>query len=216
MPHHPHHAPSDRATNVQQNPALSCDDVQHFDDRSDCREAEPDRERSAAEAPEVGGVCPVTRRKPLWQDAADRAGKQAEDVAPLHDNLRHFDFLPTARPKQLSEQQKTAIELLLAGMTDAQIAEELDVHRSTLWRWRTRDETFRRVLAAARQRAFRDAAGRLRELVPKAMEVLHSQLDADNYQAAIRVLRLAKIDENRSGIDPDDLLSLGMSSPDSP
>jgi hypothetical protein len=51
-------------------------------------------------------------------------------------------------------------------------------------------------LAVARQRAFGLAAEQLRELVPRALEVVQHQLDSDNYQAAIRVLRLARLDRH--------------------
>ena len=38
--------------------------------------------------------------------------------------------------KELAEKRKTAIELLLQGRSDAQVAELLGIDRSTIFRWR--------------------------------------------------------------------------------
>lgn len=241
MQHHPHETSTDSATPVQQDADSLCNEVQHREDESNPQEDHSESDSGYSIFPQVEGVCPITRRKPLWEERAERARRPQDGVAPLCNQVQHVEDWPTptpipgvpmevlyarqaeakaadmvkrvtgayGTPHELSEKQLTAIELLLTGKTDLEIAEQLDIHRTTLWRWRRRDENFRRVLAAARERAFRDAGGRLRELVHKALDVLQSKLtDDDNYQAAVSVLRLARFDRDPSKVDafaPDPL-----------
>lgn len=136
--------------------------------------------------PQIKGVDPFTRTAPLYERRqAERDARRCDDahqIAPL----KMFDELP--------ENQQKAIGLLISGKAYTHIAKRLGIDRSTLWRWRNRDNDFRRALEAAREEAYRDADNRLRELVPRAIEILESHLDNDDYQTAVRVLRLARID----------------------
>ena len=58
----------------------------------------------------------------------------------------------------LCPRQQSAIELLVGGERPGAVAEKLGIGRTTLWRWRKYDWQFRRVLAAARQAVFDQAA----------------------------------------------------------
>lgn len=58
---------------------------------------------------------------------------------------------------RLTEQQKTAIDLILSGKKFEAIAAQLGIHRGTLWRWRRTDMDFRHALAMARDNAMEHA-----------------------------------------------------------
>jgi transposase-like protein len=98
-------------------------------------------------------------------------------------------------PWNLSPKQARTIELLLSGKSDREIARKLSISRMTVWRWRHTHNHFRTILAHARKLALAEAAARLRELAPLAVEILQGQLTRHNYQAASRLLKLIRIDE---------------------
>jgi transposase-like protein len=95
-----------------------------------------------------------------------------------------------AAPPQLTDQQKAAIDMILCGKKLKTIAGKLGIHPSTLWRWRRHDLDFRRTLALASQKALMHSIEQLRQLVPKAVEIVHSEMENENFPAAIAVLRL--------------------------
>ena len=61
---------------------------------------------------------------------------------------------------------------------------------SALWRWHRHDLDFRSTLALTGQKALMHSIEQLRQLVPKAVEIVHSEMDNENFPAAIAVLRL--------------------------
>jgi transposase-like protein len=186
-------------------------EMHRFQDSTARGQANESPSDTATAQPQVKGTDPFTRTAPLHQRVPH---ERAADVAAVHTNPHrlkssiepyrpsHRDanpLMPDIRreledPQDLSETQQKAIELLLAGKSYTQIAEQLGIDRSTLWRWRNGDGGFRRALETARETAFRDADSRLRELVPRALQVLEDRLADSDYQAAIRVLNLARID----------------------
>ena len=93
-------------------------------------------------------------------------------------------------PPRITDQQKVAIDMILCGKKLKVIAEKLGIHPGTLWRWRRHDLDFRRSLTLASQRGLMHSIEQLRQLVPKAVDIVHSHIDDENFQAAIHVLRL--------------------------
>ncbi len=77
----------------------------------------------------------------------------------------------------LSEKQLRAIELTTQGLTDARIAEVLSVDPKTLWRWKTLDEDYRRMLANARAQSHAVVVDLFQGLVLRAAGVLAEFLD---------------------------------------
>src|SRR5829696_4737185 len=72
----------------------------------------------------------------------------------------------------LRHEQQTALELLLLGHSDIEIAKALDLRRETIWRWKHRDREFQTALRE-RQATMADAAAeRLRGLVDQAVSVV--------------------------------------------
>jgi len=103
-----------------------------------------------------------------------------------------WDF---AEISELTERQLRAIELTMAGHTDAQISQRLQINRKTLWRWKTLDEDYRRVLANARIQHYAAATDRYQVLLGRATSILAKFLeDPDDqrcFPAALAVLNMA-------------------------
>jgi len=96
---------------------------------------------------------------------------------------------------ELGEKQLRSIELISQGYTDVQIAQRLQITRKTLWRWKTLDACYRRVLAQARIQSHAAATDRYQMLLGRATGVLAELLKDPNdnrrYPAAMAVLNMA-------------------------
>lgn len=84
----------------------------------------------------------------------------------------------------LTEQQQKAINLLLLGKTEKFIAEELEIARETVNRWRNHNHNFIAQLSE-RQRI----VTRSNNLVPWALDVIEQALAKSDPQVAITVLQ---------------------------
>jgi transposase len=94
------------------------------------------------------------------------------------------------RPKRhLGERQKAAIELLLQGLADQDVAAQLGVDRSTIFRWR-RLPLFARELDAQRQLRRERAANQLQSMVPSALKILQQQLDSKDDRVRMRAVSI--------------------------
>lgn len=97
------------------------------------------------------------------------------------------------RRRQLSVKQERAIELLLVGKGDAEVAKAVGVSRQTVNEWRNHDALFIAELNLRRQQVWEAALGRLRGLLGQAIAVLEEDLNAEDRRirqaAAIHVLR---------------------------
>jgi DNA invertase Pin-like site-specific DNA recombinase len=63
--------------------------------------------------------------------------------------------------QQLTPQQGRAIELLLGGMRETEVAAEVGIDRTTLWRWKRENDFFRAELNARRQEGWDGATEQL-------------------------------------------------------
>ena len=99
--------------------------------------------------------------------------------------------------RELSEQQKAAVELLVSGKTDREAATALNLPGDSVVKWRMHDPVFQAALNAYRAEAWRAGIDRLRSMVPKALDALADELNrADNPErckTALDILRLAKL-----------------------
>ena len=91
----------------------------------------------------------------------------------------------------LSPIQWKAIDLMLQGQRDGEIAKTLKVQRQTINGWRNHDEDFREAFDQARRQSWEDSQERLRLLCARAIDTLNRSLDEDNVQAALGVLKVA-------------------------
>ncbi len=107
---------------------------------------------------------------------------------------------------RLTPRQETAVELLLAGKSDAATAESLGIHRTTIARWRAAHPAFQAELARRRAELYGAAAERLRALVPKALDVLEAGLNGDDrLPTAHAILKMTGLDKLAAPpSEPDD------------
>ena len=101
----------------------------------------------------------------------------------------------------LSLRQKNAIDLLVTGLYDREVAEKIGVQRETVTRWRLYDPDFRIELARAREALWSEYADKMRSLLPKALRVLDEGLELDGLlfqrlKIALSILKIAKFDFN--------------------
>jgi DNA-binding CsgD family transcriptional regulator len=80
-------------------------------------------------------------------------------------------------PKPLTIEQENAIDLLLTGKSDREVAETIGVHRMTVQTWRTSHPLFVASLAQRREALFSGAVDRLRSLVSKAIDNIEKEID---------------------------------------
>lgn len=109
--------------------------------------------------------------------------------------------------EKLNEKQELALHLVLEGLTDSQIAEQVGVSRQRVNIWRNQDIAFMQALEE-RKRVLREVhLGQLMHMIGKAMEVVREAMDTGNEQtrlkAAMYVLKLAGLQERGKTEDKD-------------
>lgn len=82
--------------------------------------------------------------------------------------------------RHLTIPQLNAIDLILGGTTDQEVANVVGVTRQTICGWRNHDPFFRATLNARRAEIWGTAQDSLRALLPRAVERLSDELDGDN------------------------------------
>ncbi len=87
---------------------------------------------------------------------------------------------------ELSERQRKAVELLLRGMGDQEVANQLGVDRGTILRWRSKSVAFQRELDRQRRRLWEQSAGQIQSMVEPALAILRKQLASEDERMAIR------------------------------
>jgi hypothetical protein len=104
--------------------------------------------------------------------------------------------------------QQSAIDLLVTGKTDTEVAELLRLSRTCVTKWRLYDPVFQAALNRCRAEVWGQGIDRLRALIPQALDALAEELqraDSPNrFKAALEVLRLARLPGGTAGIGPDD------------
>lgn len=86
---------------------------------------------------------------------------------------------------KLREKQRTAVELLLRGLRDQDVAAQLGVDRSTIHRWR-RSPRVQRELDRQRRMLWERSAGQIQSLVEPALAVLRKQFNSEDQKSALR------------------------------
>ncbi|NSW83138.1 MAG: helix-turn-helix domain-containing protein [Syntrophothermus sp.] len=98
------------------------------------------------------------------------------------------------KSRQLTIEQENAIDLLLQGKSDREVAEAVGVSRQTVTEWRNRDALFVAELNRRRQEVWGGQTERLRQLVAQAVNVLEEDLQQNQDRklrqaAAVHILR---------------------------
>ena len=90
----------------------------------------------------------------------------------------------------LTPQQETAVDLLASGKTVTDTAAAVEVTRQTVSEWRNQHPGFQAALNRRRQELWIGMTDTLRGLLPKALEVLKSELESETpLPAAVHVLK---------------------------
>jgi hypothetical protein len=102
---------------------------------------------------------------------------------------------------ELSSKQLTAIDFLLRGYTDLQVAAEVGADRGTIYRWR-HNRLFAEILGKLREQAWEQSTQQMRTLMQPALELLTRHMNGDNpklaLQAAGMLLRMASAAQLKS------------------
>lgn len=93
----------------------------------------------------------------------------------------------------LTVEQLNAIDLLVCGEVDREVAAAVGVHRTTITNWRNRDPDFQAELNRRRRDIWSSSVDRLRGLLPVALDALEEELlrGKDRSRTALEVLRMA-------------------------
>ena len=101
-------------------------------------------------------------------------------------------------------EQQNAIDLLVVGRADQEVAEAVGKSRQTVCAWRLYPPIFRAELNKRRREVWGASADKLRSLLPRALEVIEKELlEGENrLKVALDIVKLAGIQMN--SIDPHD------------
>jgi hypothetical protein len=107
-------------------------------------------------------------------------------------------LLATQRYKslQLSIKQETAIDLLLVGKRDQEVADAIGVHRVTVTRWRLYDALFQATLNERRAAVWQSSEDAYRVLLKEAVGVLKEALGTQGPQRgklALDIVRSSRL-----------------------
>lgn len=104
----------------------------------------------------------------------------------MNTDLEKVDLAGKLKPRHLM-----AIELLVAGKTDEEVAATVDVSRETITRWRHRNFYFIAELNRQREIQWEVAQDRLRSLANIAIENIERSLVEENdFKASLELLKL--------------------------
>jgi transcriptional regulator with XRE-family HTH domain len=104
--------------------------------------------------------------------------------------------------QHLTRQQLRAVDLLAVGARDGDVADELGVDRSTVWRWRTGSAAVKVELNRRREELWHVARDRLRALLPDALEILAQELEGPRrLRAAEAILRFGGLAARTPALD---------------
>lgn len=115
---------------------------------------------------------------------------------------------PDKTRRELSVEQRNAVDLLVQGQADQAVAEAVGVSRQTVNGWRNHHPEFAAALNARREEVWAAGVDRLRSLLPVALGTLERALAADaDPKVALEVLKLGGLgprDLGAHGIGPTD------------
>ena len=96
-----------------------------------------------------------------------------------------------SRQKELSIRQANAIDLLLTGKTDSEVAQAVGVTRQTVNGWRNCNAEFIAELSTRRVALWEAQDDRIRDLVPQAVDLMGAKIRDGDLTAAVQLLRAA-------------------------
>ena len=104
--------------------------------------------------------------------------------------------------QNVTDSQRQAVSLILAGKTDGEVAQAVGVARETVNRWRNGDDLFMITLNAERHRLWDAHRERLTSLVGKAITAVEKGLELDpeaGWKVGLQVLKVVGLEAARPG-----------------
>lgn len=96
---------------------------------------------------------------------------------------------------ELSQKQMMAIDLVVSGMPDGDVAKKLGLARQTINKWRNHDLEFKYILECRRLQIMEGFRDKLTGLAERSIEILERNLDSADEktqtQIALTILRLS-------------------------
>ncbi len=102
--------------------------------------------------------------------------------------MKNVDY-PIDDSAILSLKQHNAIELLLLGKTDLEVAELIGVDSHTVLRWRNQEPEFTRAMNELRAAVWEDSVTRLSNLLAKSLYVVEAAITKGDEMVAIAFLQ---------------------------
>lgn len=98
------------------------------------------------------------------------------------------------REQGLTIEQLNAIDLLVTGKSDQEVADKVGVNRVTVTSWRLYDPYFQAELNRRRKEIWGASVDRMRALLPKAFDVLEQAINNGDVKAALELIKMAGLD----------------------
>ena len=95
----------------------------------------------------------------------------------------------TYQSRPLSVEQRSGVDLLVTGATDAEVAAAVGVDRGTVWRWRHEHPDFISELEKARQQFMSGSVDKLRAALPKAVGNIVNAVEAGDLKASLALMK---------------------------
>lgn len=130
-----------------------------------------------------------------------------EDL-PRPDPLLDPKLVIATLTRPLKPAQFQAIELLIAGHSDARVAQAVGVNRVTVSRWRLYNHIFQAEFNRRRDQVYANAADRARRALLKAVKILSRQLASEDQHLAFRAAALFLRNAHRFAPPPPHLAPL--------
>jgi hypothetical protein len=92
-------------------------------------------------------------------------------------------------PDPLSPEQLNAVDLLIQGKSDQEVAEIIGRDRTTVFRWKSRLPYFMATLEARRQEVFAVALQRLRNLLGKAIDNIEGAIEEGDMKSSFELVK---------------------------
>jgi hypothetical protein len=94
----------------------------------------------------------------------------------------------------LTDKQRLAVDCIVQGMTDHQVAKEIGAARETVCRWRKNNPAFIAVLNQRRMAIWHASKDRMRRNIALALDVLETALKAGDVRVALEFVKRADKD----------------------
>ena len=118
------------------------------------------------------------------------------------------------KTRQLSIEQQNAIDLLVIGKTDQEVAAAVRVSRQTICAWRLHHPNFQAELNKRRHAVWGVAADKLRNLLLKALDIIEGELESNlagdtRLKLAFDLVKMAGLQPGSIGPqDPEEIVEI--------